>query len=1593
VYGTISSTGLYTAPAAVSADLRVAVTATSLANTSVSATFAILVEAPTITSVAVVCNPTSILTTGTSTCSATVQGTGAYNPAVTWTATRGTITSGGIFTPSGAGNATITATSVQDTSKFSSSAVSVAVPITITSVTVVCNPAAVVNTQTTQCTATTQGSGNYNTAVIWQVNNYVGGNSTVGTISPQGVYQGPDPIPNSLITISAISEQDNTTQGSANIGLSYPLPVLNTATPTNFLWMSSGAQIQISGSNFSHTSSVLIGGTTVSTTYISNSQLTANVPASALKSLGTLQVAVNTPSPGGGATANSAVQVSGGSIAVTINSLPSAATTTIQVTGPQSFNTKLAASGTLNGLAAGTYTITAAIGSTPDSTFPPDQPVQTTTIASLAPIGISVDYNTGLYKSVKYLDTAGINSIAFVPGQHTFTVDLSSAIGAGLLPGDVLVIPDCTAVPGGAVVRVDSVSSSSQIIVNFEGGNLGDVFSALNLNVTEEIGADQITNVQSQLAGVNITSHARTVEEKANAQPLAGSPCNGNPNTIEVTDSGDLTLSTTPPPPGSPPPTVTANAGLHVSASLQFCPTVAFNVRKHYAFLDPIPVLDGASISAGMDVYADLSASTEAALALTKTIPLAEYDAVKIPIPDTGGALYLTPTLTLLLGMDGSFNGKASMGLSQEATGTVEVDYDVHTGAISSINNTTVNPPTPDNPILEASASAKVSVGLKMELTLNAGLSFIDLSLASVGGYVEPRVYLEADADINKNPWWTLSAGLDALAGMDFSFLGDTKNFDSDPIPLFSKQILQSSGPFLKNVTLTGMYAAGPGSGAITSASGPQTVNIIGSGFAPNMTLKTSFLASPPQSTVIPSPNILSATADVLLNKSGLWKAQVLNTDGSHSPVLTVSVQPPQVQPTIIASSPDFIQGSTNNQPFTLSGQGFENGLTIQLCKQVCYASLSGSQITASTPSSITALAVLSAGSWTAQVFNPDGGTSNIYPFTVQPAFSASVSPGAGTVGTTSFTISGVGATPNNTVTRNSTLPNGTVQSSAVTTNSAGEFSVPSFLPSIAGSYVERFTDDATGRKTPAVSYIVSNPAATGPTAHFTMSSQGLNASDGGTLTLTVATGGSASVTFTSTSTPGSANITNYAWTSNGTSICGSSSTCTYSFNSGSYTIALTVNDANNKTSPATGTVVVSAASGTPSYSVSMGGSGQSITAGNSATFSLTATSVNGFSNTVSLPQASMSISGANSSWSPSSILITPSSQGTSTLTVYTNTSTPANTYSITEYMPNGQSASVLLTVTSSSGGGGGQAPSATTGSASAITTTTATLGATVNPHGADTHVYFEYGTSNTLSSYYSTPSQDVGAGTTSVGPSANIASLTAGTQYYFRVVAYNSNGSTPGSIVPFSTSSAAQTGPTAHFTMTGQGQTFNDGGTLPLTLGVGATALVSTANTSTPGSAPITTYLWTFNGTQQCGNSSTCNENILAGAGGGTVTITLTVTDSNGKQSSPASGTVFVAIPTVNLSVTRTTCHGSVPGSVPEIDLSFTVSGGTSSTFDIYRNGTLLYTANTGTTFQNYGSNLTPEQTFNYYVVVHLAAGGTATSNTVSGVAPSNCH
>ena len=172
---------------------------------------------PTITSVSVTCSPTSIQTAQTSQCTATVTGTGSYSSAVTWSASAGTINSSGLFTaPSAAGTVTVTATSTQDGSKSGTATITVTLPPTITSVSVTCNPSSVQIGQTSQCTATVQGTGAFDNAVHWLVNDVEGGNTAVGTISTSGFYTAPAsvPLPN-LLTVEAISVANPSKSGAA----------------------------------------------------------------------------------------------------------------------------------------------------------------------------------------------------------------------------------------------------------------------------------------------------------------------------------------------------------------------------------------------------------------------------------------------------------------------------------------------------------------------------------------------------------------------------------------------------------------------------------------------------------------------------------------------------------------------------------------------------------------------------------------------------------------------------------------------------------------------------------------------------------------------------------------------------------------------------------------------------------------------------------------------------------------------------------------------------------------------------------------------------------------------------------------------------------------------------------------------------------------------------------------------------------------------------------------------------------------------------------------------------------------------------------
>lgn len=181
---------------------------------------------PTITSVAVSPTTASLLVKAPQQFTANVQGSGAFNPAVSWlvnnvpggNSTVGTITSSGLYTaPSSVpspNNVTVTAQSVLDSTKSGTAAVTVNPENVKVSVSPPSGSAQL--GATVQFTATVTGT--VNTAVFWSVNNFPSGSSFLGFIDGNGNYTAPSNLPaNNPVTITAASQEDTTKTASATV--------------------------------------------------------------------------------------------------------------------------------------------------------------------------------------------------------------------------------------------------------------------------------------------------------------------------------------------------------------------------------------------------------------------------------------------------------------------------------------------------------------------------------------------------------------------------------------------------------------------------------------------------------------------------------------------------------------------------------------------------------------------------------------------------------------------------------------------------------------------------------------------------------------------------------------------------------------------------------------------------------------------------------------------------------------------------------------------------------------------------------------------------------------------------------------------------------------------------------------------------------------------------------------------------------------------------------------------------------------------------------------------------------------------------------
>jgi len=217
--GTVSSTGLYTAPASISSQTTATVTATSVANTTKSASATITLEPPIVVSV----SPTTAILYGGQTQQLTATVTNTSNSGVTWSISptgTGAVSSTGLYTApesiSSATTVTVTATSQANTTKSASATITLEPPIAVS---VSPTTATLYGGQTQQLIVTVTNTSN--TSVTWTVNP-----AGTGTVSASGLYTAPASISSATsVTVTATSRANTSATASATITLEPPIAV------------------------------------------------------------------------------------------------------------------------------------------------------------------------------------------------------------------------------------------------------------------------------------------------------------------------------------------------------------------------------------------------------------------------------------------------------------------------------------------------------------------------------------------------------------------------------------------------------------------------------------------------------------------------------------------------------------------------------------------------------------------------------------------------------------------------------------------------------------------------------------------------------------------------------------------------------------------------------------------------------------------------------------------------------------------------------------------------------------------------------------------------------------------------------------------------------------------------------------------------------------------------------------------------------------------------------------------------------------------------------------------------------------------------
>lgn len=293
---------------------------------------------------------------------------------------------------------------------------------TIASITATANTVRV--NQTLQLNSQYVASGQ---AMNFFVNGIAGGNAEVGTISATGLYTAPAivPTPYTVQITSQIAKYPNAVPGSVSVQVWNPIPAMNAVNPGGF---SEGTTtVTVSGSQFVDGAQISWNGAAVPTTYVSSTELVAQIAA---PTPGTYPLLVTNPNPGSASTSPASIKVGPGQVVLQLQATSGA---DVRVSNQLSFG--LTVNGTdnpavtlaVNGIAGGNGVVGTAVSNADGSityTAPPVVPTPSNivqlTITSVDNPAVSMVQNIAVMNPIPILTAA--SPMAFDPGPATIVL-------------------------------------------------------------------------------------------------------------------------------------------------------------------------------------------------------------------------------------------------------------------------------------------------------------------------------------------------------------------------------------------------------------------------------------------------------------------------------------------------------------------------------------------------------------------------------------------------------------------------------------------------------------------------------------------------------------------------------------------------------------------------------------------------------------------------------------------------------------------------------------------------------------------------------------------------------------------------------------------------------------------------------------------------------------------------------------------------------------------------------------------------------------------------------------------------------------------